>query len=159
MAIEKTIIANYGDADLGKTSSILRVYEKLCAVVDNETTPEVIHSKEESDGDICAVLIIHGVKVGIASQGDPWSNQKCWLDDLLNAGCEIILAACRYTGATTKNIEDFAQNNNYTLYWTANARFYKATSGQRIAPNGIGNRFNDQWATEVANLIESWCWV
>lgn len=159
MAVGKTIIANYGDAELGKTSSILRAYEKLCIVVDKGTTPKVLHCEAESNGDLCAVLIIHGVKVGITSQGDPWSNQKWWLDELLNEECDIILAACRYSGVTTSNVANFAQNNNYTLYWTANARLYQAMTDSRFAPKGIGNRFNDQWATEIANLIESWCWA
>lgn len=150
--IEKTIIANYGDWDLGKTESIILAYKKMREVAASD---KVLHVDKD---DVCAVLEINGIKVGICSQGDPWSHQKSWLEALMAEDCIIILAACHHSGVTADRIEDCATTYDYRLYWTSNARIYEAGSNPRVAPKGMLNRFNEQWATEIANLIESWCY-
>ena len=152
---EKTIIANYGEPNLGKTESILKVYEKLKKVETNKSG----FAPHHDNGDICDVLVINGIKVGICSQGDPKSCQKGWMDILVNQEeCPIILAACRYYGATVTLIESY-QQQGYRIIWTCNARLYEHNTDPRVAPQGILNRFNEQWATEIANLIESWCYA
>ena len=151
----KTIIANYGDPNVGKTKSILMAYEKLKKV---ETSKSGFVPHYDND-DICDVLVINEIKVGICSQGDPRSCQKGWMDILVNQQkCTIILAACRYMGATTTLIESYHQKG-YRIYWTCNARLYERNTDPRVAPKGIQTRFNDHWATEIANLIESWCYA
>ena len=150
-----TIIANYGDPNLGKTESILMAYEKLKKVETNKSgfTPH------HDNGDICDVLEINGVKVGICSQGDPRSCQKGWMDILVNREkCTIILAACRHYGATTDLIMSY-KNKGYRIIWTSNARIYEDNINQRVSPTGIRTRFNEQWSTEIANMIESWCYA
>ena len=152
--IQKTIIANYGDPDLGKTTSVKLVCEKLKAIADEE---QELYTPAQLNGDICYILTINGVKVGISSQGDPWSAQKSLLDELVGNGCTIIITACRYMGVTERNVESFQPD--YRIMWTCNARLYQNLGDKRIAPKSIQNRFNDQWATEIANLIESWCYA
>ena len=155
--VAKTIIANYGDWSLGKTGSIMRVFEKLSKRVEKESDVRVLHKPENSDGDICAIITINDIKVGIASQGDPYSRQREWMKELVNHGCRIILAACRYYGATVDVIESY--NPPYRIYWSCNARLYEAGTNPRVAPKGICSRFNEQWAEEIANMIESWCYA
>ena len=150
--VQPTIIANYGDWDLGKTKSILTAYLILKEVASSH---EILHTDKD---DVCALLEINGVKVGICSQGDPKSCQKGWMETLVAKDCTIILAACRYDGATATLIESY-QNKGYRLFWTCNARLYEAGTNPRVAPKGICARFNEQWATEIANLIESWCYA
>lgn len=152
---EKTIIANYGDRDLGKSQSILMVYEMLkVAANDRDNKP-----LQTNNGDVCAVLEINGVKVGICSQGDPKSCQKGWMDTLVNKEeCTIILAACRYNGATADLIVSY-KKQGYRIYWTENARFYQEEDKVHWGPIGLQHRFNEQWATEIANMIESWCYA
>lgn len=156
-----TIIANYGDGELGKTNSTIRVYEKLRKVADKDENGNVkeepVCKQEDLNGDICYILTINNVKVGISSQGDPRSAQKWLLEELVNKGCQIILATCRYYGATTDAIQ--AYYPKYRIYWTCNARLYEHKTYPRIAPKGIQSRFNDNWATEIANLIEAWCYA
>jgi hypothetical protein len=149
--IQKTIIANYGDWDMGKTESINLAYIKLQKVA---THHEILHTDKD---DVCALLEINGVKVGICSQGDPRSCQKGWMKTLVSKDCSIILAACRHYGATVDVIESYKPT--YRIVWTSNARLYEDGTNPRIAPKGICARFNDQWATEIANLIESWCYA
>lgn len=152
--VQKTIIANYGGPNLGKTKSIGLAYELLKRVADKDFGKIYV-----DHDDFCAWMEINGVKVGISSQGDPWSHQKQWLDDLVAKGCDIILAACRHSGATVTVIEDCARVNGYRIYWTSNARIYEAGTNPRVAPKGIRNRFNEQWAEDIANLIDNWCYV
>lgn len=157
--VQKTIIANYGDGDLGKTKSVILAYEKLRKVADKDENGNVkeepICKPGDLNGDICYILTINNVKVGISSQGDPRSAQKWLLEELVNKGCQIILATCRYYGATTDAI--LAYYPDYRIYWTSNARLYEHKTYPRVAPKGVCNRFNEQWADEIANLIESWC--
>ena len=104
--IEKTIIANYGDGDLGKSKSIILAFEKLRKVADKnengEIKEEIVCPQDKLNGDICYILTINNVKVGISSQGDPRSAQKWLLEELDKRGCRIILTACRYYGATER---------------------------------------------------------
>ena len=159
--VEKTIIANYGDGDLGKTKSVILAYEKLRKDADKDENGNVkeepICKPEDLNGDICYILTINNVKVGISSQGDPRSAQKWLLEELVNKGCQIILATCRYYGATTDAI--LAYYPDYRIYWTSNARLYEDRTRPRVAPKGILDCFNENWAEELARLIESWCYA
>lgn len=150
--IQPTIIANYGDWNLGKTESIILAYKKLREVAASDT---VLHTDKD---DVCAVLEINGVKVGICSQGDPRSCQKGWMETLVANRCTIILAACRHYGATVDLILSY-KDQGYRIFWTSNARLYEEATHPRVAPKGIQTRFNDHWATEIANLIEAWCYA
>ena len=150
----KTIIAIYGDPNLGKTESVSLAYEKLKRVADKD-----LGVIDVDNDDFCAWVEINKVKVGISSQGDPKSHQKQWLDDLIAKGCVVILAACHHMGATVTVIEDAAKANGYRIYWTCNARIYEHDTDPRVGPKGMRARFNEQWAEEMANLIESWCYA
>lgn len=116
---------------------------------------KILHTDKD---DVCALLEINGVKVGICSQGDPRSCQKGWMETLDAKDCSIILAACRYDGATAELIESY-MDKGYRLFWTCNARIYENGTTPRVAPKSLRDRFNENWATEIANLIESWCYA
>lgn len=147
--VEPTIIANMGEGNVGKTESIIMVYEKLMNVKENRK-------------DICEVVEINGVKVGIASDGDTLKIVRRNLDFLTEAGCQIILTACRNRHDSVALLNEYRNNKNkYRLWRTSNARIYEYIDkdNPRVAPKGIQVRFNEQWATEIANLIESWCYA
>ena len=151
--VDKTIIANYGDENLGKTSSVKLVYDKLSKVAEEIN---LFHFPDDNNGDLCAVLTINTTKIGISSVGDPDGAHKEWLEELIKEyTCEIIVAACRYDDDTTRRIESYAKD--YPIWWSCNARLCEAIT--QIGPKGIQNHFNEQWAEEIANLIESWCYA
>lgn len=152
--IQKTIIANYGDPNLGKTKSIGLVYDRLKKVANKD-----LGILDVDNDDFYAWVEINNIKVGISSQGDPRSHQQQWLDDLIAKGCAIIVTACHHSGATVTVIQNSANTNGYRIYWTSNARLFEHNTNPRIAPKGIQHRFNAQWAEEMANLIESWCYA
>ena len=144
--VEPTIIANMGEGNVGKTESIIMVYEKLMNVKENRK-------------DICEVVVINGVKVGIASDGDLQAVVRDNLDFLTKAGCRIILTACRSNHASVVLLNEY--KNKYRIWRTSNARIYEYIDkdNPRVAPKGIQTRFNENWAEEIANLIESWCYA
>ena len=154
MAVEKTIVINFGESDNGKTSSIVKVYEKLSAHY-----PHVLLTDPAWD-DINATVTINNVLVGIISHGDNGSNYEVVLDEMVRIGCTIILTAqSRYAKEVENAIKKYAPSQ-YKIWWTENARLYKqAEDGSYIAPKYVNNRFNEQWAEEMANLIENWCYA
>lgn len=99
--VQKTIIANYGTENVGKTTSIKLVYNKLHQTITDENN-RVLHSPEENNGDLSAILTINNMKVGISSLGDDIKEHAEWLDELIGEGCDIILAACHDYDDTTK---------------------------------------------------------
>ena len=155
---DKTIIANYGTENVGKTTSIKLVYNKLHQIITDENCRD-LHSPEDNNGDLCAILTINNVKVGISSLGDKCPEHAAWLDELVGEECDIILAACHDYDDTTKKIYGL-KTKGYRIIWTENARFYQELDKTvHNAPKALTSRFNEQWADEIANLIESWCYA
>ena len=146
------IIANMGEGNVGKTESIIMVYEKLMNVKENRK-------------DICEVIEINKVKVGIASDGDTQEIVRDNLDFLTNANCRIILTACRNNHDSVVLLNEYRDNRNnkneykYRIWRTSNARIYENGTNPRVAPKGTQTRFNENWAQEIAHLIESWCYA
>lgn len=156
--VQKTIIANYGTENVGKTTSVKLVYNKLHQLITDENCRD-LHSPEDNNGDLCAILTINNIKVGVSSLDDKCDEHAEWLDELVGEECDIILAACHDNDETTKKIYSL-EKKGYRILWTENARFYQEIdkNGHK-APKALTSRFNEHWAEEIANLIESWCYV
>ena len=149
--VEPTIIANMGEGNVGKTESIIMVYEKLMNVKENRK-------------DICEKFKINGINVGIASDGDTQEIVRRNLYELVDKDCQIILTACRNNHDFVCLLNEcsdktYNKKQNYRIWRTSNARIYESGTNPRVAPKGIQHRFNENWATEIANLIEAWCYV
>ncbi len=114
----KTIICLWGGSNIGKTSSIRAVWNRL-----NINNQPPLH---QSADDICAVVPFCNSTVGIASQGDPCSAQDEWLEKLMDLKCEIIVCASRTKGSTVDAVEDVAQRGGYVTIWFS--PFYSADS-------------------------------
>lgn len=160
--VQPTIIANFGEGDTGKTESILLVYDKLCKVAEGNPVDREPDKKNKKD--VCAWLTINKVRVGIASDGDLQAVVRDNLDFLTDADCQIILIACRNNHDSVVLLNEYRDNiynkkQNYRIWRTSNARIYEIGTNPRVAPKGIQTRFNENWATEIANLIEAWCYA
>ena len=150
--IRETIIANCGEGNTGKTSSILMLYAKLRKAEGKDERNIEIDEKK----DICEVVKINGINVGISSFGDTRQMVKEHLDDLKGKGCQIIVTACRNNHDMVCLLNEYKE---YRIWRTSNARLFEQNTHPRVAPKGICARFNEHWATEIANLIESWCYA
>lgn len=161
--VEPTIIANMGEGNVGKTESILLVFDKLCKLAEGNPVDREPDKKNKKD--VCAWLTINNVKIGIASDGDTQAIVRDNLDFLTNANCRIILTACQNNHDSVVLLNEYRDNRNnkneykYRIWRTSNARIYENGTNPRITPKGVCNRFNEQWAEEIANLIEAWCYV
>lgn len=154
--VEPTIIANCGEGDTGKSDSIKRAYERLCKVADSDPLP--LRDPEKFSGDVCAIITINEVKVGIVSHGDVITTIKDCIDELIRHECQIILASGRNSYKAICILKSY-YNKGYRIWRTSNARIYEEDTHPRVAPKGIQTRFNENWATEIANLIEAWCYA
>lgn len=155
--VEPTIIANFGEGDTGKSDSILLVYDKLCKLTEGNPVDREPDKKNKKD--VCAWLTINKVRVGIASDGDTQAIVRDNLDFLTDAGCRIILTACRSNHDSVVLLNEYKNKYNYRIWRTSNARIYEEDTHPRVAPKGLLDRFNENWAEEIARLIESWCYA
>lgn len=116
--IKKTIIVNYGDEKMGKSTSIRGVYNELQKKYDLNNLREVIRGKMP-DSDISALFEIDGVKFGLESQGEPDSRIFESLQEFIEEECDIIIVSCRTEGVVMQAIEDL-KDKGYRIIWTQN---------------------------------------
>ena len=101
----KKIIALKGKGNSGKTQTIRKVFNELCAQ-DKDTKVEILID----NADVKAIVTIKGIKIGIESQGDPNSRLKDSLNEFSKKDCDIIVCATRTSGMTVewvKNLDGF----------------------------------------------------
>ena len=134
--MNKLIVVNKGHAGVGKSSSIKLVFEKLKALP--SSVVNVIHD----DGDITATIEVNGTVVGIESQGDPNSRMFKTLPELVVRGCEIIVCACRTSGATKKIVSSL-KKEGFDIIWTSNPH-----------NKNLSKELNSMWANLVVDIIE-----
>lgn len=111
----KLLIANIGSSNTGKSSAIKEFYS-FCTT--HGHTVKTIYN----GGDVCAIIEVEGVKIGIESQGDPNSRMYETLELLDGEDCDVIVCACRSYGGTREEVEDLRDRSGYTLVWMPNPR-------------------------------------
>lgn len=134
----KFIFVNAGSSNQGKSDSIRRLYKIL------ERQADHVERLIEEEYDVCAILWINGVRIGIESQGDPpYYRSLDSLEKFKDYGCDVIICAARSYG------------------YTYDAPFALEESGYIccLLTNGKSNKqelqklMNQMWAENVANLI------
>lgn len=134
----KTAIVNRGVGEQGKTSSIKEVYKAL-----KQTYSQLIILSEIDNGDVKAIVEIDGIKIGVESQGDPYSRQGESLQNFVNVGCEIILVACRTKGDTINNVYELENNHGYRLIFA-----------QHYINASVKNYLNVLYAKGIVQIID-----
>lgn len=141
----RTMILVWGAAERGKSQSI-----KLLAMTmpftsfispwhNDDYDSYVIGTVKDNDGEEHIV--------GIESQGDPYSNQKAWIEDCIAADCEVIVAASRTYGQTIRDAYQLARDNGYEVI-EVTTHFHQG--GPKLS-NGIDLR--DVFAENMVNLV------
>ncbi len=142
--MNKTIIAIYGRANEGKSSSIKLVCQKLLRDFPNAVPPveEIIY-----EGDILIIITLGTIKVGFESQGDP--NSRMLNEDtiryLANEGCQIIICATRTEGKTVNKVDQIAEEFDYHTLWLSSY----------WSPSLNSNVLNDQLSDQIIRFITS----
>ncbi len=123
--MRKTIIALYGCADIGKSSTIKEVHRQLLFSHRNAQPVDLIDGNFYY-GDILTAIALGGVKIGFESQGDP--NGRTVTEDSLRelggevsegrlTGCDIVVCASRTSGQTMDKVRELAAEYDYRIIW------------------------------------------
>lgn len=115
--MNRTIIAIWGNADTGKSSTIKNVYE---LIKKNHKSVTVLYEGPKSTFDITKIIKINEVKIGIESQGDPNSNLFSSLKLFYDEKCEIIICATRTKGNTVNEVMKYERQFKYDVIWLSN---------------------------------------
>ena len=144
---QRTIIAVWHSADMGKTETI-RAFANLLL----NTFPLIESIRPDpafvpATGDFILVVRINGVVIGITSQGDPGTDLENRLINLAdNRECDIILCSTRTRGETVIAVDRVARSRNYRTIWT---------STYQIAGQANQQLVNDLKAKHLLDLIQT----
>ena len=141
----KTMILVKGSSQRGKSQSIKRLattfpFTSIIRLGTNDDYDSyVIGTIKDSEG--------MDRIVGMESLGDPGSCQKLWIEECVNAGCEVIVAASRSYGQTVNDAYGLASANGYEVIEVSTC-FH---DGSPMLSNGLDLR--DAFAENMRDLI------
>jgi hypothetical protein len=105
----KKVIALKGTPNTGNPQTIRTVHELLLGKFPDAR----VERERGTRGQLCVVLSIDGVRIGIDSHGAP-NRIKESLDLFVSLGCEIIICATRTRGETVTALKNLAA---YEVLW------------------------------------------
>lgn len=141
----KTMILVWGSSKRGKSQSIKRLATTFSFTfiikpwTNDDYDSYVIGTIKDNEG--------RDRIIGLESLGDPGSCQKLWIEECVNAGCEVIVAASRCYGQTYNDAYDLARSNGYEVIELTT---YFHNGGPKL-PNGVDLR--DAFAENMRILI------
>ena len=106
----KKVIALYGTANTGKSSTIKFVYDLLRNKYPNAKSNEII-----MHADIKVFITVNNKKIGIESQGDPISRLGDSLKYFVSIGCNVIICATRTRGRTVDAVNEL--KGKFEIKW------------------------------------------
>ena len=109
---QKTIIAIYGTANVGKSTTLRSLGSQL--VSSGATTTDNMQTWEYR-----AVFDYLQTKLGLQTFGDLENLVQEGLDHFLMNACELIIIATKRYGATIDAVGAFAGDNGYRIIWIA----------------------------------------
>lgn len=115
----KTIFANWGHAQQGKSDTVKRIAQEITnAYPTAMINPVAI----DYSGDIQVIITIGKIKIGIESQGDPNSRIFASLSKFSSDNCDIIVCSTRTSGATVDAVSALHDSHGYDIVWVTNHR-------------------------------------
>jgi len=139
--VTRTIIVNSGKSELGKSQTIVAIHDNIIKNTHREVRPTY-----KNKGDVDALIEMkNGIRVGIRSCGDPNSKLDDTLKEYLNANCDIIIVACRTSGATKNAVVDTSKKGMYRLIWALN---------MRCENKSIIHNLNERYVKTVLELFD-----
>lgn len=107
----KSVFALYGPANVGKSTTIKRVFALLTDAF--PTAP--VQTLNSPGVDITVIIEINGISIGIESQGDPNSRLGESVEHFKSALCSIIVCATRTSGGTVNIVKSL--HPDFTIVW------------------------------------------
>jgi hypothetical protein len=116
----KTILAVWNAGGKGKTESVRQFANSLLLAYPTYTSIFPVPATIPTIHDFRLVVEINGIVVGIESQGDPGTNLRNRLIDLVtNFNCDIIICTCRTRGETVAAVENIHNTYGFQTIWTS----------------------------------------
>ena len=146
--MKKLVIANRGAGFIGKSASIKEVYYSMLKA--GYPLLEKKWQWEEFVGDIRAIFLVDGVKVGVESMGDPGGEMESSMEYFVDYGCEIIVTACRTKSDTYRKVTDYlGEDNSFDVLWCSHSSYPNPRN------KNTHDLLNTRYAEHVVWLIES----
>lgn len=144
--MNKTIIAVYGRASEGKSTSIKLACRKLLRDFPNAVPPA---EGVNDNGDILTVITLGDVRIGFESQGDPKSRMisEDTLRQLANQECDIIICATRTRSETVRKVDEIANEFGYHTLWLS------SYWGPSLNHDVLNDQLSDQIIRFIISLI------
>lgn len=142
------LIVLRGTIGQGKSSTLNLLRQRL----ENDSSYRIIKSEPHPDGyDWTAIVEGPFGKVGVITFGDPSAEEHVdgILREMLSTGVEIIFAASRTRGGVWNTLQEFANNNDYTIIATAPLQCEDTNN------DALVEALNASEATMFAHLIEN----
>lgn len=116
----KTILAVWNSGEKGKTESLRHFANLLLSTYPTFIPISPIPANIPTSNDFRLVVKINGVTIGIESQGDPKTNLKNRLKDLVKIhNCDIIVCTCRTRGETVAAVHNIHNTYGFQRIWTS----------------------------------------
>lgn len=110
-----TIIAIKNSGAKGKTETVRQFANLLLHSYPSCTPLDPLSAIVPSTGDFRLIVEVNGKVIGIESQGDPNTNLKKRLNELLHIWkCDIIICTCRTKGDTWYDVRNLRINTIWT---------------------------------------------
>lgn len=117
--MKKTIFANWGPSEQGKSDTVKRIAKEILAAFPTATTlPKAINFSS----DIQVIITIGKITIGIESQGDPNSRLLKSLKSFSTDNCDIIICSTRTSGRTVDAVSALHSSHGYDVVWVTNHR-------------------------------------
>ena len=97
----KHIIALQGNPNTGKSTTIAICYDKM---IENGYTP--LRKRRSDSYDFSVIFLKGNLKIGITSYGDTPTLILLKVNIFIQAGCDIIICACRGNDSTKETVEN-----------------------------------------------------
>jgi len=116
----KKALCIQGSGGNGKTRTIRLILDNLLhrgATLTNWA--DTIFPVADKNADCCVIIDYCGKRIGIESQGDPYSRQASSLKKFVEQQCDVIVCACRSKRTTVYNVQALTKSD-YEIIWTSN---------------------------------------
>lgn len=141
----KTILAIWHTKDKGKTETIREIAHNLMRIYPSFRAISPIPASVHPTWDFRLVIEIKGKIIGLESQGDPKTNLRNRLEELVTKyNCDLIFCTTRTRGETVWAVENVANSFEYDQIWTST---YQTTRSHTLV--------NDLKAKHIIDLVQN----
>lgn len=135
----KTIITIWNTSNKGKSQTILELAKLL---IKKNPSYKLIFCSQEIDIltlDFRLIIEINGIKIAMESKGDPKTNNKVRIEEILvKYNPNILITTSRTRGETVDIIDELADKYDYDTIWTStyqvieNNKFYNQLKAKHL---------------------------